>query len=265
MRLSKHILCMVIVWHLVGWSTLSAQKRSAPFGVGEEMEFKIHYGFVTAANATMKIEPKYEKIHGKKCYHIEIEGRTVGMFDLFMRVRDKFGSYIDKDLLVPRKSYRIIEENKYRKHEIIDFDVENSKATVRNYDDEKEVWKKPEKFETYHNAQDIVSGYYYLRTLDFDKYAKGDTIDMKIFFDDENAAFKMLYLGRESVRTKLGKYNSIVLSPIMPENKLFDGKDAIKVWLSDDNDKIPLKVKAKMFIGAIEIDIKKYKRGVKAY
>ena len=49
----------------------------------------------------------------------------------------------------------------------------------------------------------------------------------------------------------------------MPENKLFNGQDAIKVWLSDDEDKIPLKVKAEMFIGAIEIDIKKYQRGRK--
>ncbi len=263
MKNRQFILLATIILSAWNTSSLYGQKRSAPFGVGEEMEFKIHYGFVNAANATMKIEPKYEEIYGKKCYHIQIEGVTVGMFDLFMRVRDKFGSYIDKDLLVPRKSYRILEENKYRKHEIIDFDVENSKATVRNYDDEKEVWKKLEEFETYHNAQDIVSGYYYLRTLDFDRYAKGDTIDMKVFFDDENSIFKVLYLGRESVRTKLGKYNSIVLSPIMPKNKLFDGTSAIKVWISDDSDKIPLKVKAKMFIGAIEIDIKKYKRGVK--
>ena len=245
----------------MGLITLYAQKKPAPFSIGEQMEYKVHYGFVNAAEAVMKIKPHYEKIQGNECYGIVIEGRTVGMFSLFMRIRDEFGTYIDKDLIVPRKFYRKIEENKYRKHEIVDFDIENKKATVNNYDDEKEQWKTPEEFETYKNAQDLVSGYYYLRTLDFDQYAKGDTIDIKVFFDDESSNFQLIYLGRESVKTKIGKYNSIVISPIMPENKLFDGRDAVKVWISDDRDKIPLKVKAKMFIGAVEIDIKKYKRG----
>lgn len=263
MKVWRFILLIVISCNLSSDTTLYAQERSAPFGVGEQMEYKVHYGFVNAADAVMKIKPQYEMTQGKECYHIVIKGRTVGMFDLFMRVRDEFGTYIDKELLVPRKFYRIIEEGKYRKHEIVDFDVENRKATVLNYNDKKKEWKVPEEFETYQDAQDLVSGYYYLRTLDFDNYTKGDTINVKIFFDDESSNFQMLYLGKESVKTKLGRYNALVISPIMPKNSLFDGKDAVRVWLSDDQDKIPLKVKAKMFIGAIEIDIKKYKRGTK--
>jgi len=263
MKISKHILIITMVCAWVGFSELAAQNKAIPFGVGEQMEYKIHYGFVNAAEAVMKIKPHYEKVSGMECYNVVIEGRTVGMFDLFMRVRDEFGTYIDKDLIAPRKFYRKIEEGKYRKHEIVDFDIEHKKATVNNYDDKKQEWKEPEEFETYEYAQDLVSGYYYLRTLDFNQYIKGDTIDVKVFFDDENTNFQMLYIGRETIKTKLGKYKSIVISPIMPENKLFDGQDAIKVWLSDDDDKIPLKVKADMFIGAIEIDIKDYKRGEK--
>ena len=248
---------------MVGSSLLFSQKNVVPFGVGEQMEYKIHYGFVNAADAVMKIKPQYEEAQGRDCYSVVVEGQTVGMFDLFIRVRDEFGTYIDKELMAPRRFYRKIEEGKYRKHEIVDFDIENRKATVNNYDDKKEQWKTPEEFETYKYAQDLVSGYYYLRTLDFTQYSKGDTININIFFDDENSNFKMVYIGKEEVKTKIGKYESIVISPIMPENKLFDGQDAIRVWLSDDTDKIPLKVKAQMFIGAIEIDIKKYKRGIK--
>ena len=263
MRKTTYILTIAIASCWMNFSTLSAQNKAIPFGVGEQITYKIHYGFVNAAEAVMKIKPQYEKVNGKDCYRVVIEGRTTGMFDLFMRVRDEFGTYIDKDLIAPRKFYRKIEEGKYRKHEIVNFDIEHKKATVNKYDDKKKKWKGSEEFDTYQYAQDLVSAYYYLRTLNFDQYTKGDTIDIKIFFDDENTNFRLLYRGRETVRTKLGKYRSIVISPIMPENKLFDGQDAIRVWLSDDKDKIPLKVKAKMFIGAIEIDIKKYKRGVK--
>jgi hypothetical protein len=247
---------------LMTWS-LSAQERSVPFGTGEQMEYKIHYGFVNAAEAVMRVKPQLEKVDEEDCYQIEIVGKTIGMFDLFMRVRDKFGTYIDEDLLVPRKFYRQIEEGKYRKHEIVDFDIDNDLATVKKYDSKKEVWKKSVEYDTYEDAQDLVSGYYYLRTLDFNNYAEGDTISVNVFFDDENSKFQMIFLGKESVKTKIGRYDALVISPLMPKNKLFDGKDAIKVWLSDDQDKIPLKVKAQMFIGALEIDIKKYKRGVK--
>jgi len=240
-----------------------AQKVKAPFGVGERMEYKVHYGFVNAAEAVMRIEPSLAKKQNKDCYHIVIEGKSIGMFDLFMRIRDVWGTYLDKDLLVPRKFYQSIEEGRYRKKETVNFAVPKKQATVNRYDNKKKKWKSPKVFDVPKGTQDLVSGYYHLRTLNYDKYSRGDTIVTKIFFDEEIFDLKIRYLGKESVKTKLGKYQAIVFSPIMPKNDLFDGKDSIKIWLSDDGDKIPLKVKAKMFVGAVEIDIKKYRRGEK--
>ena len=63
------------------------------------------------------------------------------------------------------------------------------------------------------------------------------------------------------MKTKLGTIRAIVLSPIMPENGLFDGENSIKVWISDDQNKVPLKVKAQMFVGAVEVDIQAYNKG----
>ena len=117
--------------------------------------------------------------------------------------------------------------------------------------------RKTLKFEVPNNVQDMVSGYYFLRTMDFSKIEVGTVIVLDAFFDEEQYDFKVRYLGKESLRTKLGKFNTLVLQPIMPDNKLFSGKDAIKVWLSDDTNKIPLKIKAKLVVGAVEIDIKR--------
>jgi len=58
-----------------------------------------------------------------------------------------------------------------------------------------------------------------------------------------------------------GHYDALVMSPVMPDNKMFDGENSIKVWLSDDQYKIPLKIKAKMFVGAVEVDIIEYQKG----
>lgn len=235
--------------------------KGANFFPGEVIEYKVHYGFVNAAEAQMMIHDRIETVNGRGCYKIDVFGKSIGMFDLFLRIRDNWGTYMDTAALIPRRSYRKIEEGKYRKHEVVDFDHGNGKAVVRNYNHKKSEWKPSEEFEMPPYAQGMVSGYYYLRTLDFQRMKVGEIIDIKAFFDDETYDFKIRYLGRERVRTKLGKKNALVLSPIMPENGLFDGENSIKVWLSDDAGKVPVKIKAQMFVGAVEIDIQSYTKG----
>ncbi len=238
-----------------------SKKPKVCFSRGEQISYRVHYGFMNAAEGTMTISDKLYKVGGKVCYKVEIDGKSTGMFDVFIKIRDKWGSYIDTAALVPQQSYRIIKEGKYRKHEIVKIDQVNKKVDVKTYDYKKEKWKPNRIFETAENVQDLVSGYYYLRTLDFNAMNPGHRLSMDAFFEDSTYHFNMRFLGREVVKTKLGKFKALVISPEMPENSLFDGKDAIKVWISDDEKKIPLKVKASMFVGAVEIDIKDYKKG----
>src|SRR5690606_32611422 len=119
--------------------------------------------------------------------------------------------------------------------------------------------KERKTFQTAGELLDIVSGYYFLRTLDYSTYKKGDIIALDAFFDEEIYDFEIQYSGKEKLKTAVGEINSIVLTPVIPENKLFDGENAIRVWISDDANKIPLKIKASMFVGAVEIDIVSYK------
>lgn len=230
------------------------------FEPGEVIKYKVHYGFVNAAEGKMIISDKLYDVNGRSCYKIDVFGKSVGMFDLFLRIRDNWGTYLDTAAIVSQKFYRIIEEGKYRKHEIVDFDQHKNIAQVRTYNKKKKVWRPTETFDTPSNVQDMVSGYYFLRTFDFKSLEEGEVINIDAFFDDEVYDFKIRYLGKETIKTKLGKIRSIVLSPIMPENSLFDGKDAIRVWISNDANKVPLKIKAKMFVGAVEIDITEYKK-----
>jgi len=235
--------------------------RNSSFERGEYIKYKAHYGFVNAAHGEMVISDKIYDINGRPCYKIDVYGRSVGMFDLFLRIRDNWGTYLDTAAIFSHKSYRYIEEGKYRKKEIVEFKQGANQALVIDYDKHKEVWKKPVKYEVPANVQDLVSGYYYLRTVDFDKLKPGSVVKMDAFFDDKVYDFKIRFVEREQVKTKLGKINAVVMSPIMPENSLFDGENSIKVWISDDRNKVPLKIKAEMFVGAVEIDILEYKQG----
>jgi hypothetical protein len=55
--------------------------------------------------------------------------------------------------------------------------------------------------------------------------------------------------------TNIGSFNTFKFSPIMPENKLFSGEHPIKVWITDDKNKIPVKIKANLVVGALDMEI----------
>ena len=231
---------------------------NSSFDTGEVLDYKIHLGFLTGATASMTISDKIYNIYGRPCYKIEVFGKTSGLVDVFYKVKDKWGSYLDTTAIVPLRSYRYIREGSYRKNEIVHYDHRNDSVTVDRLDKKTLELKESAKFGIPDNAHDIVSGYYYIRTMDFSKVKENDIIRIDAFFGDELYDFKVKFLGREKVDTKLGDFNALVVAPIMPENKIFDGENSIKIWLSDDQNKIPLKVSAKMFVGTVEVDIKKY-------
>jgi len=229
------------------------------FTAGEVLKFRVHWGPLNAAEAVMQISDKYYNVNGRSCYKIDIYGSTTGLADMMVRVRDNWGAYVDTASILPQKAYRYIEEGKYRKNEMIQFDHGDDVATVLRLDKQTRKLKEKENFEVPDNILDIVGGYYYLRTLDFSGYKKGDNVDVKGFFDDEIYNLKIRYLGKEELKTKLGTFNSIVIAPIIPDNDFFSGSEPIKVWVSDDKNKVPLKISAELGIGALEIDIKEMK------
>lgn len=218
------------------------------FGTGEVLKYKVHYGLINAAEGVIDVAPDIHKINGRPCYKVNVFGRTTGSFDFFLRVRDTWRSYVDTTSIVPQRFFRNIEEGKYRKKETIDFDHYRNLATV-----DKKDYKVPD------NVQDIVSGFFYMRTIDFNQYRNGDEISVQGFFEDEVFDFTVTYRGKETVNTKAGKFRAIKLVPKMPKNKLFNGENAITVYLSDDDNKVPVLIQAEMFVGAVKVDLYEYK------
>jgi hypothetical protein len=263
----KKLFLALFIFSLFGsFSSLFAQykpKNKLPennksvYFVGEEVKYDLHYGFIHAGNAIVTLDKNLHDIRGRKCYKIEVSGSTRGMVRWTFQVDDMWRSYVDEENLTLHRTFRSIKENKYKKHETVDFDQEKHKANV--------FWKtgdEAEKNKSYpipKDVKDIISGYYLLRGIDFKNTNKGDTITIPSFHEDKAYNFQVIYLGKEQIKTELGKFQSFMLSPIMPENGLFDGKNAIKVWVSDDKYRIPIKIRAAMFVGAVEVDVISYK------
>jgi hypothetical protein len=222
------------------------------FGRGEKLEYRVHYGFINAAEAKVEVSNAIVKVNNRPCYRVSVTGRTVGAFDLVSRVRDHWRSYIDTSAIVPQMFYRNIEENKYRKTETITFNHGSDVA----YSDDKEDKKS---FKVPDNIHDVVSGYYFLRTMDFNRLSEGQIVEVPTFFDGEVYPMKVRYRGKDVIKTKYGKIRVLKLNPVMPENKFFKGENSIRIWVSDDDNKIPVKAEVDLWIGAMEMDLKSYK------
>lgn len=260
-RLLLPLLFCLLITGLAAFEPAEKTVRSAgnnSFDTGEILHYKVHYGLINAADATIELDDNLHRINERPCYRATVTGRTIGSFDYFLRIRDTWRSYIDTASIQPQRFFRNIEENNYRKRETVDFDHQRDVASVESYKKDKNDVKRGT-FKVPSNVQDIVSGFYFLRTLNYDLRRPGEVIRVQGFFDEEMLPMDVIYKGRETVSTKAGTIRAIRLVPKMPKNKLFKGENAVSVYLSDDQNKVPVLIQADMFVGAVKVDLYKYK------
>lgn len=234
-----------------GFSFVNAYRRvvNNSFGPGEHLEYRVHYGFLNAAEATVDVSPTLYKVNERPCYRVNVDGRTVGAFDLVTRIRDTWRSYIDTSAILPQKFYTNLQENDYRKEENITFNhaTNTVKAEERT---ERDIFHVPD------NVHDLISGYYFLRTIDFSHLANGQVLEVPAFYDDTVYNMKVRYRGRQVLKTKQGKINVIRLHPVLPSNKLFKEEESIRIFVSDDINKIPVKVEVDLWVGSMVMDLR---------
>ncbi len=235
------------------WSQ-SSQVNSA-FTFGEELQFDVSYGWLNLAEAKLQINKRAITENARPHYKIDAFGKTKGAATIFGRVNDNWGTHIDTSSLLPSLSYRYIEEGKYRKNEKVFFDQQNRKAKMELYDRDNRTLKESKEYNLPGQVQDLVSGFYYLRTLDLTNLKKGQAILITGFFDKEIYNLKLIFEGTETIDTSLGLKDTYIFSPLMPTNKLFRGDYPVKVWVTKDQNKIPVKIKANLFIGSLNMEI----------
>lgn len=233
--------------------------KQGPFKPGEEIQMKATIGFIKAAEANFNVSDVIYTVNKRPTYKIDILARTVGIFDLISSVRDNWGSYYDTASLVPQQFYRYIKEGRFRKNEIVYFDHDKDSVVVAKLHKESKRLERKEEHSVMDNMQDMVSGYYRLRSMDFDQIPVGTIITINTFFDDKEQPFRVKFVGREVIKTKLGRVRSIILVPIIEKDSLFEEDDTLRVWLSDDLNKIPLKFQAKIYVGYLRVEVKKVK------
>lgn len=242
---------LIILILLVSYSS-KAQNEPA-FGSGEWFKFRIHYGIFTASYATLKVNEA--NLNNKTVYHVKGRGKSTGLLSLFFKVDDDYQSYFDKETGDPYRFIRKINEGGYTKDIQIDFDQDTKKALVH---DKEKHRKSTHDFKDH--TQDMISSFYYLRNnVDAEKLKVGEEVNINMFFDKENFGFKLRFLGREVLRTKFGKVPSLKFRPIVQSGRVFEEEESLTVWVSDDKNKVPLRIKADLAVGSLKADLEAYK------
>lgn len=233
--------------------SLLAQTEPA-FTAGEWFRFEMSYsGFLKAGEATLEVKNDIYK--NTPVYHVVGKGWTTGAIKWFFKVEDRYESYFDKTTITPYKFIRNIDEGGHTKDVEIDFDHNSQKAYVN---DKKRKQKSVIKTEP--NVQDMVSTFYYLRNkLDVPNLKVGDEVFVNMFFDKENYGFKIKYLGEETISTNFGMVNALKFRPYVMAGRVFKEEESLTLWVSNDKNKVPLRIKADLAVGSLRADLDAFK------
>ena len=247
----KQILAsLILLWSLI---TSNAQSESS-FQSGEWLKFKLNYsGWVKAGNATLEVKEATFK-NRAVCYVVG-KGWTTGPIKWFFKVNDRYESYFDTSTGRPYKFIRNINEGGHVKNRVIEFDYEQNLAFVN---DLRHKTKKTVSITS--DIQDMVSAYYYLRDhYDTETIKVGHTVKLNMFFDNEIFGFKLKFLGRETINTKFGNINCLKFRPYVMAGRVFHEEESVTLWVSADNNKIPIKIKADLRVGSLRSDLVAFK------
>jgi hypothetical protein len=113
------------------------------------------------------------------------------------------------------------------------------------------------------NTQDLLSAFYYARTLDMVNIRVGQEFEIQTFFDREMYPLKFKYLGKEVVKTKLGSFNCLKFKPMVEKGRVFKEEEDMTLWVSDDQNKVPIRLKTDLLVGSFEMDLVEYKNLVR--
>lgn len=244
----KKVLLIIFFISFYGFS----QKNTETYKGGEFLKYKINYGLINAGFASLEVVDTI--INSQELYHVKGKGWSAGMVHLFFPVEDDYQTFINQKTGLPYHFIRKISEGGYTKDKEVFFDFENLNATVQDHKNQTE-----KNIEIQNDVQDLLSSLYYLRSQDLTKLQVEEIITIDMFLDDKINKFKLVFKGKEVINTKFGKVKTMIFNPLVQEGRIFKENESVTVWITDDKNKIPVKIKAAVLVGSLKADLVIYK------
>ncbi len=218
------------------------------FQPGEKLTYRLSYGVLDAGEAVLTVDESKKSIQGRKLWRVRGVGKTISAFEWFYKVHDVYESHMDAQGMFPWLFIRRVNEGGYKISQ--DYTFYQHKKVVDNGEGKK--YKVPSM------VQDMISAFYYARTLNFDNAKVGDVFTVNIFLDNELYPTKIKYTGKQNVKIKGSKYRCMKFVPVVQEGRVFNSSEDLTVWITDDANRIPILAKAKIKVGSLKMHLVKW-------
>ncbi len=213
---------------------------SSPDFIGEELKYTAGFRFFPAGEAILTFSA--DSLNRESVYKLTTSVKTNSFLDAFYEVRDEIKSWLDSENLSLKKTIQTIREGHYhRDHQsIIQGDsIAVSKNKIRNLPG---------------MVYDPIAFVYYLRNQDL---RLGDSY--KFFSYDQKKIREVIVniTAKETVRVSAGIFNCLKIEPVSDDGKpLLKNNGQMRVWLSDDSLRLPVKIEQKTNIGTMVMKLK---------
>ena len=206
------------------------------YKVGEKLTFSVDYGPIRAGTAIMSV-PDTVTLNGRPCYHIVSKALSSESFSIFFKVEDIIESFVDKKGLFSWKIDKHINEGRFHRNEMYEFDYAKNCAYAKN-----------DTILISEVMQDALSALYYVRIQNL---KIGTHINLPHFVNGKIHNLEVKVRKREKIKVKAGIFDTILVEPMMTGIGVFKHGGRIKVWLTNDEKKMPVKMTTKIYLGSI--------------
>lgn len=229
----------------------ASPRGNVPFRVGERIEFNVGWGLVNAGSSTLTVLDTV-RVNGHSCWRIQSEARSNEVLSKLYPVRDKVVTWMDTGGLFSRGLHKNLSEGTYKK--VRDYSIIPERRMVIKRKEGQPV----DTLRIRGPVQDVLSAFYWVRTQPL---AVGQVLEVEAVDDMKSYRLAVKVLARETVKLKSGSFDCFKIQPILLGEGLFKAKGEVFIWLTADERRIPVKMKSKIFIGAISASMVKYTPG----
>lgn len=230
---------------------LSAQRSDLPYVPGESLTYVVNYKWGAINTDVGEAVTSLSYIDTLGLFHSVITGRTYKFYDIIFKVREHFESKFFDDPIKPHYFYRKTQEGKYRIKNTFHFEKDTNlvHATVQKYDripvDTILVGTG--------NTFDIPALFYKVRTMDFDSVSVGVEQPISFVIDDDVYNFYFILVGKEEKKVRgLGTFNTLKFAVRLVAGSVFTGDDDMFIWVTDDENKVPLLFESPIIVGRVQ-------------
>ncbi|KAA5823570.1 DUF3108 domain-containing protein [Algibacter amylolyticus] len=230
--------------------TINAQNSA--IGSNEKLAYTASYNMsgVLTDLAEVTMETSTVKTSKATLLRLKCRAFTYSKWDSFFKIRDLYETYVSPKTLTPYLHNREINEGSYFKN--MKYTFSHKTNTVKTVQTKKNNWVQKKTVSIGADTKDIISTLYTIRTFDLTNLSSGTSKIFTILFDREEVKAKVTYLGKETISTALGKKACYKLSMGSATNSKVNGT----IWLSADENKIPVYVQFKIPVGTGELKLK---------